>query len=148
MKKLMFYARLSLILILTLLVAAVAVGCGENETPVTTDAVVTDAPAERETLGEGQYSFDFTAIAGDGERFEYTICTDAETVSEALVSLDLIAGEDGPYGLYIKSVCGVVADYDIDQTYWAFYTDGEMSMVGADSVKCADIKSVEFKVEK
>jgi len=148
MKKLMFYARLSLILILTLLVAAVAVGCGENETPVTTNAVVTDAPAERETLGEGQYSFDFTAVFADGTSKRYGISTDCTTVAEALLSLGLIDGKDGPYGLYIKSVCGVIADYDIDKTYWAFYTDGEMSMVGADSVKCADIKSVEFKVEK
>ena len=148
MKKFVFYARLSLILVLALLVAAVALGCGEKDTTVTEDAVVTKEPAERETLGEGQYTFDFAAVTLDGERFEYTVSTDKETVGEALLDIGLINGEDGPYGLYIKSVCGVVADYDKDQTYWAFYTDGEMSMAGADFVKCADVKSVEFKVEK
>ncbi|MBR5539449.1 MAG: DUF4430 domain-containing protein [Clostridia bacterium] len=148
MKKFGFYARLSLILVLVLLVAAVAIGCSENDTAITTDAVVTAAPAERETLGEGQYTFDFTAVTLYGEKFEYTVCTDKETVCEALLDLGLVDGEDGPYGLYIKSVCGVVADYDKNQTYWAFYTNGEMSMVGADSVKCAEVKSVEFRVAK
>ena len=148
MNRIGFKARLSLLLILALLVAAVAVGCGENGIPVTTESTVTNVPAEREILGEGKYYFDFTAISGDGERFEYIIRTEAETVGEALLALGLIAGEDGPYGLYVKSVCGIVADYDINQTYWALYTDGEMSMAGADSVKCADVKLVEFKVEK
>lgn len=148
MRRMNFNVRLSLILIIALLVAAVAVGCGENEAPETTDAVVTDAPAEREILGEGKYYFDFTAISADGERFEYTVRTDAELVSDALTALGLIAGENGPYGLYVKSVCGVVADYDIDKTYWALYVDGEMSMVGVDSLKCADAALVEFKAEK
>ena len=54
----------------------------------------------------------------------------------------------GAYGIYVKSVCGAIADYDKDKTYWALYTDGEMSFVGADQVKCGEVSLVEFKVEK
>ncbi len=148
MKKFGFNAKLSLLLVLVLLVAAAIIGCGDNDVPVTTDGAETAVPVEREVIGEGEYSFDFTAVAGDGERFEYTVRTDLDTVGDALCSLGLVDGEEGPFGLYVKSVCGVVADYDLDKTYWAFYTDGEMSMVGADAVKCTDVKSVEFRVEK
>ena len=130
MRKASFKTRLSLLLILTLLVAAVAVGCGEKTTHV------------------GEYSFDFIATFADGTQKEFEVSTTCETVGEALMAEGLIEGEDGAYGLYVKSVCGVVADYNIDQTYWALYTDGEMSMVGADSVKCAEVSLVEFKVEK
>lgn len=149
MKKASFKAKLSLLLILSLLVAAVMVGCGENAADVTADAVVTtEAPNGRELVGEGKYSFNFSAVFADGTAKLYEVSTDAETVGEALLALGLIDGEEGAYGLYVKSVCSVVADYNVDQTYWALYTDGEMSMVGADSVKCADVSLVEFKVEK
>ena len=143
MKKLSLLARLSLLLIFLLLVAAVAMGCGEENVAVTEEQTIVC-----ETVGEGEYSFDFTAVFADGSKKSYAVFTDCETVGEALLSLGLIDGEDGPYGLYIKSVCGVIADYDKDQTYWALYTDGEMSMAGADMVKCADVSLVELKVEK
>jgi len=145
MRKTKFLTRLSLLLLLTLLVAAAAVGCGEKE-PVATDAVTATAVAE--SVGEGQYTFTFTATFLDGSAKYYTVSTDAETVGEALLALGLIEGESGPFGLYVKSVCGVVADYDVDQTYWALYTDGEMSMAGVDTVKSADVTAVEFRVSK
>ena len=62
--------------------------------------------------------------------------------------LGLIEGESSAYGLYVKRVCGVLADYDVDATYWALYVNGESSMVGVDSVKCADAESVEFRLVK
>ena len=140
--------RLSLLLMLVLLVAAVTVGCGEQtppETPATSD--VQAAPIA-EPIGEGQYTFAFTAVFKDGSAKRYTVSTDKETVGEALLDLKLIDGENGAYGLYVKSVCGVVADYDVDQTYWALYIDGEMGMQGVDSLKSADAKDVEFRVAK
>ena len=69
-------------------------------------------------------------------------------MGEALLTLGLIDGEIGAFGLYVKSVCGVVADYDIDRTYWALYVNGEMSMVGADAVKTAEASNAEFRVSK
>ena len=62
----------------------------------------------------------------------FTVNTDKETVGEALLEHELIAGEDGQYGLYIKTVNGITADYDVDQSYWAFYADGEYAMAGVD----------------
>ena len=62
----------------------------------------------------------------------FTLHTDKDTVGAALIEHDLISGDEGAYGLYIKVVNGITADYDIDQSYWAFYIDGEMAMTGVD----------------
>ena len=62
----------------------------------------------------------------------FTINTDKKTVGEALVENDLISGDEGAFGLYVKKVNGIVADYDVNQSYWAFYINGEMAMTGVD----------------
>ena len=53
---------------------------------------------------------------------------------------ELISGEESQYGLYIKSVNGIVADYDVDASYWAFYVDGEYAMSGVDTTEIAEGK--------
>ena len=147
MNKTKLLTKLSLLLLLTLLVAAVAIGCGEKTNEVTAEAtVVTDAQPVQ--IGAGQYTFAFTATFADGSAKQYSVSTDCETVGAALLANGLIEGEDGPFGLYVKRVCGVLADYDVDQTYWALYADGESAMVGVDALGCADVKSVEFRVSK
>lgn len=62
----------------------------------------------------------------------FTVKTDKATVGEALFEHGLIAGEEGQYGLYLKVVNGITADYDVDQSYWAFYINGEYAMTGVD----------------
>jgi hypothetical protein len=65
----------------------------------------------------------------------FTIHTDKETVGEALLEHNLISGEQGAYGIYIKTVNGIVADYNIDQSYWAFYENDDYAMLGVDLTK-------------
>ena len=62
----------------------------------------------------------------------FTVNTDKKTVGEALIENNLISGDEGAYGLYVKKVNGMVADYDVNQSYWAFYINGEMAMTGVD----------------
>ena len=54
-------------------------------------------------------------------------------MGDALVEHKLIEGEESQYGLMVLKVNGMTADYDIDQTYWAFYQNGEYMMSGVDS---------------
>ncbi|MBQ4557409.1 MAG: DUF4430 domain-containing protein [Clostridia bacterium] len=131
MRKQSLFIRISLVLTLLLLVAAVMVGCGEKD--------VADAQ---------ECTFTFTAVFADGSTEKHEIKTTCATVGEALLAEGLIAGEESATGIYVKTVCGVTADYDIDQTWWGLYVDGEQSMVGADFVNCADVTEVEFRVEK
>ena len=89
------------------------------------------------TLGEGEKSFTLEVKAGD-EIITFTINTDKTTVGEALQDCKLIEGEQGEYGLYIKKVNGILADYDVDQSYWAFYVNGEYATSGVDTTEIAE----------
>ena len=60
----------------------------------------------------------------------------------------LIAGENGAYGLYVKAANGTIADYDVDQSYWGFYIDGEMAMTGVDATDVQEGVLYQLKREK
>ena len=155
----------SLILCMMLIVAMAfgTVGCNtkkqdnrvaEAVTQETTDNEQSK-PVEEETvesteevLGEGQTVFLFTVVDKDGMQSNFEIHTDKETVGDALLDLELISGEDSEYGLFVKEVNGITADYGVDQTYWAFYVDGEYAMSGVDTTVIEEGKAYAFKVEK
>ena len=163
MKKTKIY---SLILCMMLIVAMAfsTVGCNtkKQDAPSATEAVTQEtvdnsqveetvdevAESEVQVLGEGQSKFLFTVVDKDGNETNFEIHTDKETVGEALLELELITGEDGEFGLYVKQVNGITADYDVDQTYWAFYVDGEYAMSGVDVTTIEEGKTYALKVEK
>lgn len=74
-----------------------------------------------------------TDLEGNETAFEYT--SSAASVGEALVAEGLIEGHESDYGLYIDTVNGITADWDKDQTYWAFYVDGEYATTGIDGTE-------------
>lgn len=82
-------------------------------------------------FGKGEKTAVVEVSVGE-QMVTFTIHTDKDTVGEALLEHDLISGEEGAYGLYIKKVNGITADYDVDQSYWAFYVNGEYAMSGVD----------------
>ena len=89
------------------------------------------------TFGNGAKTIVVEVKAADSI-VKFTIKTDKSTVGDALLENNLIAGEDGPYGLYIKVVNGITADYDVDQSYWAFYINGEYAMTGVDGTEITE----------
>lgn len=99
------------------------------------------------TLGEGETAIDVVVTAGE-KSITVTINTDAKNLEDALTSVDLVQGEDSEYGLYIKTVNGIVADYDVDASYWGMYKDSEYLMTGAKDTKIADGESYELKYSK
>lgn len=103
---------------------------------------------EKKALGQGQTKFDFTVTDGDGKETAFLISTDKETVGEALLELNLIAGDESEFGLYVKTVNGITVDYDKDGKYWAFYVDGKYAQTGVDSTKITAGSTYSFKVEK
>ena len=76
-----------------------------------------------------------TDLDGNETAFDYT--SSAATVGEALVAEGLIEGHETEYGLYIDTVNGITADWDADQTYWAFYINGEYAATGVDATEIA-----------
>ena len=93
-------------------------------------------------------SFTFIVVDKDGNETTFNVVSDKATVGEALLAEGLIEGENGAYGLYVKKVNGIVADYEIDQTYWAFYINGEYAMSGVDTTDIVEGATYSFKVEK
>ena len=92
--------------------------------------------ADGSELGEGNTEFTLTVTDKEGAESSFTIHTDKENVGDALTEIGMIAGEEGDYGLYVKTVNGVTADYDVDQTYWAFYINGEYASTAVDACDC------------
>ena len=154
MKNTKFAKSLSFILSVVL-IAAIALftaGCNGNKdtgsNTTTTPTEQTTEASEGSTVGEGEKSFNFTVTDIDGNSTEFLVLTDKQTVGEALLDAKLIEGEEGQYGLYVKKVNGITADYDVDGTYWAFYVDGEYAMTGVDMTDIVDGSSYSFKQEK
>lgn len=85
-------------------------------------------------FGEGKKRVD-VIVDAEGKKVIFTIYTDKKILAEALLEHKLVEGEEGPFGLYIKKVNGMTADYDVDQSYWAFCKDGEMQMTGVSEAK-------------
>ena len=156
---------ISLILMLSMLLCLAScdvVGgiLGKEDTPAT----VTTPPEEGDTVSKSgawvsaTYLRDMefgtgsktvqVEVKAEGQSVTFTIHTDKETLGEALIEHNLIAGEEGAYGLYVKFVNGIEADYDKDKTYWSFYKNGEYMMTGVDTTVISDGEHYELSKEK
>ena len=119
-----------------------------TEWEVQSDVAENNTEKEATVLGEGATVCYFLVVDGEGNETAFEIHTDKTTVGDALLEVELIAGEAGDYGLYVKTVNGITADYDVDQTYWAFYINNEMAMTGVDATDVEAGATYSFKVEK
>ena len=113
-----------------LLAMALLISCGKS---APADPTVWDNATYKEdaTFGEGEKTVT-VQVAVLENLVTFTINTNAKTVGAALIEHGLIAGDEGAYGLYVKVVNGITADYDVDQSYWTFYINGEYAMTGVD----------------
>ena len=141
---------LSVILCIALLAAAALTLTGCQKTPKSSPQTVQTAQtvSDGAVLGQGKTQFTLTIADLSGAETHVTVNTDEKTVGAALLSLGVIAGEDGPYGLYVKSVNGITADYDKDQTYWAFYQDGQYASAGIDQTDVTPGAAYALRVSK
>ena len=122
-----------------------AFGIGQGSTTETTTACNPNDGAE---VPEVKKDFTFIVVDKNGNETTFQISTAKATVGEALLAEGLIEGESGAYGLYVKKVNGILADYDINKTYWAFYINGEYAFSGVDTTPVEQGATYSFKVEK
>ena len=139
--------RFILCMMLLAVAVFVAVGCSgtrsEDAQPLTQiESVGT------EVIGEGKTAFSLEVIHADGTARHFRVQTDEETVGAALVALGLIEGEEGPYGLFIKTVCAETVDFEKDGKYWAFYENGAYANTGVDTMTITEGASYALRVEK
>ena len=131
------------ILVSVLLILAMIL-CSVSCNKVPKEGLWEDATYRRDTnLGEGDVEFYVEVKAGD-ESVTFTIRTDKQMLGAALLEHELIAGEESQYGLYVKVVNGITADYDKDGHYWSLEQNGEMLMTGVDSTPIVNGAHYEF----
>ncbi len=146
--KLFVSLRKVLCLILVVLLAAAVLclsGCKEAQKEPA--ATTLSDPSSAKVLGEGTTVFPFEVTGKDKTTKTFEIHTDADTVGKALSELGLISGEDGEFGLYVKTVDGVTLDYDADGLYWAFYVNGEYAASGVDTTEITPGSTYAFRAE-
>ena len=151
MKRQNFINKLLSVIICLVLIAAIALtmtACG-NKTANSSEKEDSQTLTEPvQTLGEGATEFNLTVSDKEGKETVFTVKTDKKTVGEALLEVELIDGEMGDYGLYVKTVNGITADYDTDGTYWAFYIDGKYATTGVDATEITEGARYSLVIEK
>lgn len=145
MKNRKLLSLISLVVLLAM-TALLTVSCGgKNDVPnvTDTDAITTESPADTAADSESESVAEITVtvmVTDDkGETKEHVIKTTETMLRGALEQENLIEGDESEYGLYVKTVDGLTADYDTDGAYWAFY-DGndEYLMTGVDTTPISD----------
>ena len=127
----------SVSVVVLLLLCLLSVGCGTE--PAVTGIWANATYAEDTTLGEGDTVLTVVVSAED-KQITLTVNTDKTTVGAALSEVGLIQGEGGMYTI----VNGMTADYNVDQTYWAFYENDAYAMAGMDDT--AIVVGVTYKL--
>ena len=94
-------------------------------------------------LGKGNTQIT-VKLTADEKSITFTLNTDKKTLGDALSEHKLISGEKGAYGLYVKKVNGIEADYDKNKTYWGFNKNGESMVTGVDAEKISDGNNYEI----
>lgn len=125
----------------------------KEETPAETEEQAADdlwanaLYTENAELGEGDTVIAVEVAAGE-KSVTLTVHTNEENLGAALTSNALVEGDQSEYGLYIKMVNGIRADYDLDGAYWAISKDGELTPTGADTTAISDGEHYELTYTK
>ncbi len=122
-------------LLITLIFSLTLISCAKEEsTPSLWDSA---AYTESVTLGEGAKTIK-VEVKAEEKSVVFTINTDAQYLGEALTEHSLVSGDNTEFGLYIKSVNGMKAEYESDGYYWSLEKGGEYLMTGVDTTEIAD----------
>ena len=88
-------------------------------------------------IGEGAHSV-LVEVKIEDRSVTLTVKSDKDNLADMLTENKLVEGDTGEYGLYIKKVNGVTADYDTDGAYWGLNKDGKPTPVGASDITVTD----------
>ena len=97
------------------------------------DAVYT----EDMSLGTGGTVFTLVVEAQD-KSVNFTVSTDKANLGEALLEVGIVDGENGQYGLYVKSVNGIVADAEKSGAWWGLYIGDKAADTGVSGITVED----------
>ena len=81
---------------------------------------------------EGSKAITIEVVDNEKKSTVYELKTDALYLQGAMDEAKGLTyeGDEGQFGLMVHTVNGVKADYNVDQSYWAFYVNGEYCNYG------------------
>lgn len=96
--------------------------------------------AMKPKAAEGSKHITIEVIDNAEKSTMYEVSTDAAYLGDAIRETEglSVEGTESEYGLMVDTVNGVLADYDADGAYWAFYVDGAYCSYGMDQQPIAD----------
>ena len=94
----------------------------------------------REKPVEGSKEITIEVINSKEKSKVYELKTDVEYLRQAMDEAKGLTydGEDSQYGFAVYTVNGETADFSVDQSYWAFYVNGEYCSYGIDTQPVED----------
>lgn len=89
---------------------------------------------------QGAKSVTIEVLDNNGNSIVYDVHTDAEYLRQAMKEAEGLefSGTESEYGMMVETVNGVTADYNVDQSYWGFFVNGEYSNYGIDTQPVKD----------
>ncbi len=89
---------------------------------------------------KGAKSITITVVDNSGASTEYKLNTDAEYLRQAMEETEELtfSGDESEFGMMVTEINGLVADYNVDGSYWAFYVNGDYCQYGIDTQPVAD----------
>lgn len=97
----------------------------------------------RPKASDGAKQITLEVVHKDGSTKTFTYHSDAEYLGEVLKAEKLVEGEEGPYGMFIKTVDGETAD-EAAQEWWCLTKDGGQVNTSADQTVIADQEKYEL----
>ncbi len=135
------FSRITRFAVIFVLIAAMAlciISCGGKETKT----------PESTSQSQAEITVTVTVVDDKGESKGFELKTSKDNLGDALIESGLVEGEKAEYGLYIKTVNDLRADYDLDGAYWALSKGGEYLMTGADETPISDGDKFELTYTK
>ena len=83
----------------------------------------------RPSAQEGSKAFTVTVVHADGSEKKFDYRTDAEKLGAFLEEKGLIDSQGADQGMF-HTVDGEKADWNVNQSYWAFYVGEDYAMTG------------------
>lgn len=101
---------------------------------------------------EGSKAVTIEVINSEEKSTMYELQTDAQFLQQAMDEAEGLeyVGEEGPYGIQVKSVNGEEAVYETDAAYWGFFVNGEYCNYGISEqpVEDGDAFQIVYTVDK
>ncbi len=89
---------------------------------------------------QGAKSITIEVVDNHGDSTMYDVRTDAEYLRQAMEEAQGLefSGSESEYGMMVDTVNGVTADWNVDQSYWGFFVNGEYCNYGIETQPVTD----------